>query len=469
MYKLSLSKVCLCPNEDLLITVETDSSETQIDYIQIDIIKICVTNPKLIFSTSTNVITKPRNQIGEFIVKLNSFSPGYYEIKRVTGRKLNSNVPEFNSISGNGYKRSVFKVLNPIEECISEKVLLDDISSLEQLIEDDFNKPIKVKPGIKDKNDIYTFFVFIKNILISSKIRFDNFEILPLTEKLGNKNEVNFVNEFLRTKTQTGIVFLHENESSKPLYANSPVLTVHFPRLVSENYEAALEYTVKRIDVLISLLSLTRGATGSPFEIVAINRNTGEAHKSSFRPPYTGNIMTGSLSGDDPDKMNFIFSKLESDPFKKFLADLLKEAKNEQNSNFQYVRYWQILEVLSEHFDFNPNEDLKDFDGKPILDKSRGSKQKLNSTRARVFQLLKKYNIGQPLMTWEKVNIWIAIRNTVAHFGDIDSFEQLRSNKDKKYASIAYQKRLSDKRIDHYLWDLKGDVDRLLMTYFSSE
>jgi hypothetical protein len=140
--------------------------------------------------------------------------------------------------------------------------------------------------------------------------------------------------------------------------------------------------------------------------------------------------------------------------------------------NFKYLRYWQILEILAESKNYNENNDLLDFNNTNIKD-GNGNNIKIKGSVPIVYQLFKEHkkngNIsestnfnGIDYSQWDTVNMWIAFRNSVAHFGSIQEYNKLAYKKDKKYAQIGIEIIQASNGHDSVLGNLKEDVKLIL-------
>ena len=64
---------------------------------------------------------------------------------------------------------------------------------------------------------------------------------------------------------------------------------------------------------------------------------------------------------------------------------------------------------------------------------------------------------------WKFVNVWLAFRNSVAHFGSIGEYEKLRSRSDRHWAKVGIDEILSNKNLDEYLYQLQECTKSLLI------
>jgi hypothetical protein len=152
--------------------------------------------------------------------------------------------------------------------------------------------------------------------------------------------------------------------------------------------------------------------------------------------------------------------QLKNDGFDRFLVALYKEALREPSADFQYVRFWQVLEVLAEVKNYDEKLPLLGYSGEPLMDGDQPITMK--SSPAIVFALLRDSGFGTTEKKWKSVNVWFAFRNAVAHHGAISKFHLLSRPTVRCWAEQGYPE-IKDGGHDHYLWELKEDTKMLLM------
>src|SRR5471030_2192275 len=135
------------------------------------------------------------------------------------------------------------------------------------------------------------------------------------------------------------------------------------------------------------------------------------------------------------------------------LVGLYREARRDRSPDFQYVRFWQILETMAESCNYDPASSLRDYEGSVMMDgaQSRQSKGSVNI----VFRLLRESGIGTTSETWKKINIWFAFRNAVAHHGSIARFSELSRDSVRAWAKMGYEEIVKTPGHDMFLWELK--------------
>jgi hypothetical protein len=211
-------------------------------------------------------------------------------------------------------------------------------------------------------------------------------------------------------------------------------------------------------------LSLVRGTAGSIFGVVV---QTGkEAHHYQSAHPYTGNLLTGSLAGESAGRMDCILQGMEKDPISEFLVHLYKEARAERGNDFRYLRLWQILEVLADLKNYDPQSPLLSFEGVPMTNPDNGQPALSGGAINSVFRLIKEAGIGTTEGTWQAVNIWFAFRNAVAHFGSVSRYKELTRPRMREWAEKG-RSQIEKAHHDIILSRLDEDVKILLLRRMS--
>ena len=236
---------------------------------------------------------------------------------------------------------------------------------------------------------------------------------------------------------------------------------MHFPAIISSSIGEVLDYCIEQTSKLLLVLSLSRDAGGIAFEVVALDLRSGNATKFSISSPYVGNLLTGHLSGESSERLEAYLGGLSRDPINGFLVGLYREARRDRSPDFQYVRFWQILETMAESRNYDPTSPLLDYEGNVLMDENqpRQCKGSVNI----VFRLLCDTGIGSTDETWKKVNVWFAFRNAVAHHGSVARYTELSRATVRAFAELGHEEIAKTPGHDRFLWELKEDAKLLLM------
>jgi len=463
-----LSTYCLNKGDIGILRI-TSENVSEYSTIQIEVFDVGSLNPtlKLSFGRSAKVIEK---HVYEIALDTGNLNKGIYEIKLIKFHSTSNKglLEQKNFISGINFERIFFEVIEGKDCSPGHKNLNEWVTKKEKEIEDHFYSGVEVMSGSKLS---FTSITFIKGLLTSKRIRFDRYEILPF-RGLDLTDENTLVNEFFEIQKDFGLKFNYEDEVKKKARRDNPVTILYFPKLIAPDENAVLDFCNKKVQSLLLAMSLARGANGELFDTIIYNNQTKQASKFSYALNYIGNILTGNLSGENYESISNYVKGIESNSFLTFLVSLHKEAIAERNPNFKYVRYWQILETLSESKNFDESEDLLDFEEKPIKNRD-GKNKKVKGSVGSIYKLIKDHKIKvgmaesnphdgkDPITLWEMVNYWHALRNAVAHFGSIAEYGRLTGTRDAAEKAMSI---IASQSIDIFLFELKEEVKLLLMT-----
>jgi hypothetical protein len=364
-------------------------------------------------------------------------------------------------VSRRDFERLLFEVVLSSEQKRESSLLLADVRQREAELEREFLAPVDIRKSDSSPASDYCVFVFVRDVLVGTAIRFRNFELVPTQSGLDSRDPLEFVNWFLRERTTTRLQFSYDDSLAERSRQSAPVCVVHFPAIAASSQEEVRDHCVEQTNKLLLALSLSRDAGGIVIEIVILDRRLGSATKFSIAPPYVGNLLTGSFSGESSERLEMYLRGLSGNPMNGFLVGLYREARRDRSPDFQYVRFWQILETMAESNNYDPMDQLLDFEGNVLMngDQPRLSKGSVNM----VFRLLRETGVGSTDQTWKKVNVWFAFRNAVAHHGSIARYPELSHANVKAWAERGFEEISKTPGQDQFLWDLKEDTKLLLM------
>jgi len=438
-----------------------DPSIHDYDQLQLEILTTGVENPtsKLGFGTTPNRV---EDSCGEVGINTENLESGIYEIGLVRSHSPNKRdlAERIDFLPGRDYARTFFEVADSGVNRRSQAELSEQIKSKEADIERIFLQPIDLTVGSTAVRREDAVFVFVKDILIGTRTRLGNFEILPTGSGLDSKECIDFVNAFLASRTNTGLAFTYDENHQQRSRSATPVCVVHFPNLQTTSPEEVRDYAVSLSNRLLLALALIRDAGGEVFDVVVFDRRSRTAVNYSVTESYVGNMLTGGLAGESADSLRTYLNGLQLDPMSRFLVELYRQARREKSIDYQYVRYWQILEILAEGENYDSTTDLLDFDGNRMMDGSRPRKCKGSIHIA--FALLRDAGIGTSESAWKNVNVWFAFRSAVTHHGSVERFNELARAHVRDWAMEAMEQ-IANTGHDSFLWSLKEDVKLILM------
>lgn len=430
--------------------------------IQFEMGRVAVLNPHWVLTQSG---TLPGEHDGNYTIEMDTsnFSPGFYELGRV---QIGPNSPDpaaasMTYLGSRDFPRCVVQIREAEEPALDEKDILTLLVATEAAIEEAFLSPSDSRTSAEEEARLYTVAWFVKDLLVKTPMRFDRFQLVPTGRGLNAHDSIDFVNDFFNTHTSIPLQFQYNEDEDRAAQNASPVCAVCFPNVIAKDADQAVQYCAHHAQMLVLALSISRDAGGHLFGAVVVDLQANTAFHYPQHLSYRGNLMGGLISGENPEEVGSLIQGLELNDTNRFLASLFREAQREPNNNFQYVRYWQILETMAEGRNYNPKDPLMDYDGSKIKS-ADGNDLTVKGSTAIVFNMLREANMTSISEMWKHVNIWFALRNTVAHFGAIDKYEQLDSVSRREWARMGMEE-IRNTGTDRYLMGLKRHVKWMLM------
>ncbi len=435
---------------------------TEYAQLQVEVFDCGVPNPssKLGFGTTPRRMAEDKVAVD---IDTRHLATGVYEVRLVRlhdGGEANEK-PHRDLVAGRDFPRTFFEVVDSSEAARPLALIQQDVRRLEQEVERRFLEPVDIRKDTSVPGAMYTAFVFIKDVLVGTRIRLDRVELIPTNDGIGVRDSHEFVNRFLEHNTSTGIVFEYGGQLEAQSRRASPVCVVHFPAVASNSLDAARDYCVEKTNALLLALTLSRDAAGSIFDAVLIDRSTGQSTKFTIPPAYVGNLLTGQLAGESATSLEAYVNGLSADSMGAFLVELFSEARRERDPRYQYIRLWQLLELLADQEGFDPDEPLRDYEGTVM--EENGSPRLSRGSVHTVFRLLREAQLGSTEQTWKDVNVWFAFRSAVAHYGALSEFNRLSRAAVKNWAQVGINAIAEAQGHDQFLDSLRWTARLLLM------
>lgn len=433
--------------------------------VQVQIQRVAVLNRQFAMSTEA-VINQDRS--ATVLIDTSSMQPGYYELvaaRAVTNSALDVPVePKVHQVWQPRLpkERVIFEITqNP--RAVTSAGLLQEVSAIEAQLDMDFLKPVEAVSGLaKPAQRHFTAFVFVRGMLIGTHMRFPHFELVPTHSGIDTNDAQRSVNKFLKERTKTGVQFEYSKDRQLRSLQANPVCVFHFPAVRANTPEEVRTYALRITDEVLLALALTRDASGRVFDCVVFEHN-GQAWSFAESDSYVGNLLTGWLTGETPETIEKYATQVGRDASDYLLVRLYKDARSEPSIEFQYVRFWAVLEALADLREYDPDDPLLDFQSNQMRTNT-GRLLTLNSGVNSVFNLLRENELGTTERNWKLVNTWFAFRTAVAHHGGLANFTQLSRPAVRAFAQDALNEmRTTSNDHDQFLWNLKEDAKILLM------
>ena len=431
--------------------------------LQVEVYDCGVLNPssKLGFGTTPN-----RTADEELAVNIDTrnIAIGVYEVRLLRlhdGGEANGR-SHLDLVAAKDYPRTFFEVVESAKDSRTLDVIRKEVERLEQEIEWRFLEPCDIRTDLSLPGSLYTAFVFIKDVLIGRRIRLERLELVPTNDGIGARDPHEFVNTFLEKRTSTGIIFEYEGQLDSQSRSANPVCVVHLPAIQSNSLDVAKDYCVEKTNAVLLALALSRDAGGSIFDVVLFEHGSRRAAKFTVPPTYVGNLLIGHLAGESAESIEAYVAGISLDSMSAFLAELYKEARRERDPRYQYIRLWQLLELLADQEAFDPNEPLTNYEG-IVMEEENGSPRLSKGSVNSVFRLFRETRIGSTEQTWKDVNVWFAFRSAVAHYGALSEFHRLTRAAVRSWAQLGIDEISEAGGHDKFLDSLRGMARLLLM------
>ena len=296
--------------------------------------------------------------------------------------------------------------------------------------------------------DALRFFVlvFAVGCLLHQPQQLEGFSILPLHQGFSHRNIWEIVNTHLQSIGLGQLPFQEKTE--RAFAASTPVFVISYPVVVAKTADAALDYCRDHAARIFSILGIGRGQKPRAFGYVASQYETSTWWHYFDFPGYRGNYLADFDPASTANLIEHLLPRLESNPFSRLILSTYGDATAEQEFGFALLRYWSVLELISER---KVNSRLPIFhpDGTQILN-SKGNAEMSNSKHGKVYSYLlgagafeefgsysegevqKQFHIGshsnpnvspetEVFSLWQMVRAAYAIRNAIAHEGRFDS------------------------------------------------
>jgi len=268
------------------------------------------------------------------------------------------------------------------------------------------------KDDLKEEEfDYLQFLFFCDDALITKHYRIGPAEIIPCN-KLSTNSRAKQIRGFL---SDQGFVNIDSKGVSKYLSHAKDKLkrcfVVYFPRVYikpTKNLFLDLKPYLKKI---FGIIALNRGAYPVEKACVIIRRYSDHTHYEYHitESYYRGNLIGGSISGENPKSLNVQYEELEKDPNKREILDKYRYANRELDLDYAYLRYWSILEsIVTVVYNKKPSFEVV----KNLVNNSYGGEE-----NAEIMVQLKLGDESFDFITL--LRIWYNFRNYTAHNGGL--------------------------------------------------
>ena len=188
-------------------------------------------------------------------------------------------------------------------------------------------------------------------------------------------------------------------------------------------------------------MCLNQGGTGKDFCVVIVDLKKKTAKLWVDSGHFDGNLLGGAFG--TPTELEALCAKLEAQTRLRFFVSLYKEARQEADVSYQYLRFWQLLEAIAETKNYpvtdimiclETNAPLLDLNATPRTIGRRDRHGDRPDSKMIVYRLISdvaaamRTRNASPLIVFadaaatsydlmKYVSAWQAMRNAAGHFG----------------------------------------------------
>lgn len=404
----------------LSITGHPRSHETKV--VGVDIFELGSAETGWVSSPARAKARRRANRLQVFIQGTEALASGKtFEIRQVSlFHGSEDEAPLATLVGGRDFPRIFFETVDRPQQGRSPSVIRLAAYDLEEHRRVDLARPLVADSAVSRKE--FKVLSFVEGCLLTRPIRLTGFEVHPVGGN-GSRDEALLLNRALSSLAWPAN--LKPDEWASFAAKERPVILFHFPRVLAETRESAIHFAVGVREQVLDLLALHRGARGNPLALFVAEAGTQDVNVVPEFQNYTGNLLGGFLSGEDPEQLSNQVGVVQTQPLISLFLSLFKDSLLESEPDFTYLRYWNLLEVMS-GARIQVGLQVTDFAGNELLDGTEPART--DKPRGRVYQLLKSRfqpaNFAESNFTaqpnetlWSMTGVWYGYRHAAGHHG----------------------------------------------------
>lgn len=320
-------------------------------------------------------------------------------------------------LTPNDFGLCLFQVYRESDEILNEQELLSKYNNIMIARDQEFTSGFG-NSGSKQ----YLGLVFVKDCLITRRMRLGKYEIIPF-EGLTCNDELNLIQSFLIQASLNPLT--NVSDVLTRAQQGQPTIVIYFPKIITDSVDKAGQLIEDEVRTLGDLLTIYRNSYASIFGSVLVDLQTNQSYFKILTPNYRGNLLGGSISGEDPRAVRDRMNKAKTSSTLQLYLALYKEALQETRTEFQYFRYWNLIETIARSKGY-VGHPLRDWAGNILKNRQGQDRQIQDEAEPLVSELLRSElnisnqifatGLSQGLIT-QMIPIWYRHRNCVVHGG----------------------------------------------------
>jgi len=197
---ISLAQYSGILGNHITVTIE-HMGKSKFEQVQLEIFDTGLANRSLKLSFGEEPI-RLGDSIFQMHIDLGLLPIGIYEIGLIIFHTpIDKSEP--NSVvfrSGIDFNRQPFEIIDNEDDSRKAEKILKEVIERESELNFKFLAPEDIRSNKESAYSMYCAFVFVKNLLVGSHIRFDNYELIPTNSGLGASEELAFINSFIASR-----------------------------------------------------------------------------------------------------------------------------------------------------------------------------------------------------------------------------------------------------------------------------
>ena len=267
-----------------------------------------------------------------------------------------------------------------------------------------------------------TVLVFVKDLLTTTRLNLLTCDVVPI-DPVSWTAELRSVDQYLEARGAPPIQWTAQ--VLETVRRAEPATLIQFPVVRGNTRDECAAAAVREASLLVTLFAAHRGSFGDVFCTIIQDHQTGQLLSALHIPPYRGNLIGGFTSGEDPEGLRRDLHAIRADETLQLFVLLLGEAIRERRPDFQYVRFWSLLETVAKARGC-AGRPKRDWDGLVQLTK-KGQPHFVQDGADQVYELLREVlaprDIGEQSFARDltsgklsdQIPIWYRRRNCAAH------------------------------------------------------
>ncbi len=345
MIPVTLDKTTYRPGEYISIELDFGGGLDRLDNctnINVDIFRVDVERNNFAFGFGES--PKLEGHKLRFTKKLpDTFTEGLYV---VSGLRLiyGENSVEVKGIEVNDVNELFFWVSD--REFFTKDELLQKIARVEQeriqFINAAYITPEAVN-GIAART--YKVMVFAVGCLLHSPQIMKGYIIQPLGQGFSYVHMHEVATKY--TQAQYGLALSRSDVIQSSFAQSTPLFVIDYQNVLAVNYEGAGSFCAQYSENIFTVLAYDRGQRPRSFATVIVDIETSEVWQAFHFPGYKGNLISDFDPSATANSLDRYMPKLESSPWVDLIMRIYADANTEQNRNYAFLKYWQILEMIA--------------------------------------------------------------------------------------------------------------------------